>query len=503
MFRAGPVVGIKPPHSSKHAMHDKTIAELSAGLKNGDFSSVELTRHFLDRIARLDGGLNSFITVTEQQALAQAEAADARIRAGEAGPLTGIPIAHKDIFCTEGVRTSCGSRMLDPFIAPYDATVVGNLAAAGVVMLGKTNMDEFAMGSSNETSWYGPVRNPWDTERVPGGSSGGSAAAVAARLCVAATGTDTGGSIRQPAALCGVTGIKPTYGRVSRYGMIAFASSLDQAGPMTTSAEDAALLLAGMSGFDPRDSTSIDRPVEDYVAALGQPLQGLKVGLVAEFFGDGLDAGVGASVQGAIDELKKLGAEPVEVSLPNSHLSVPAYYVVAPAECSSNLSRMDGVRFGHRCEDPEDLMDLYERSRSEGFGDEVKRRILIGTYALSAGYYDAYYLKAQKVRRLIADDFRRAFEQVDILVGPASPGTAFGLGEKADNPVAMYLSDIYTIAVNLAGLPGMSIPAAPADGLPVGLQLIGNYFDEARLLSVAHQLQLATDWHRATPAGFE
>jgi aspartyl-tRNA(Asn)/glutamyl-tRNA(Gln) amidotransferase subunit A len=347
------------------------------------------------------------------------------------------------------------------------------------------------------------VKNPWDTERVPGGSSGGSASAVAARLCVAATGTDTGGSIRQPASFCGITGIKPTYGRVSRYGMIAFASSLDQAGPMTRSAEDAALLLTGMSGFDPKDSTSIDRPVEDYAAALGQDLKGLKVGVVKEFFGDGLDAGVGASVQAAIDELKRLGAEVVEVSLPNSGLSVPAYYVVAPAECSSNLSRMDGVRFGHRCEDPKDLVDLYERSRSEGFGDEVKRRILVGTYALSAGYYDAYYLKAQKIRRLISDDFRQAFEQVDVLVGPSAPDTAFKLGEKSDDPVSMYLSDIYTIAVNLAGLPGMSIPAAPAGGLPVGLQLIGNYFDEGRLLNVAHQLQLATDWHRATPGGFE
>jgi len=484
-------------------MHDKSIAELSAGLKSGEFSSVELTRHFLDRIAAHDGRLNSFITVTEEGALAQAAAADARIQAGDAGPLTGIPLAHKDIFCTRGVRTSCASKMLDPFVAPYDATVVTNLAEAGVVMLGKTNMDEFAMGSSNETSWYGPVRNPWDTDRVPGGSSGGSASAVAARLCAAATGTDTGGSIRQPASFCGITGIKPTYGRVSRYGMIAFASSLDQAGPMTRSAEDAALLLTGMSGFDPKDSTSIDRPVEDYAAALGRDLKGLKVGVVKEFFGDGLDAGVGASVQAAIDELKKLGADVMEVSLPNSGLSVPAYYVVAPAECSSNLSRMDGVRFGHRCEDPRDLTDLYERSRSEGFGDEVKRRILIGTYALSAGYYDAYYLKAQKIRRLISDDFKQAFEQVDVLVGPSAPDTAFKLGAKSDDPVSMYLSDIYTIAVNLAGLPGMSIPAAPANGLPVGLQLIGNYFEEARLLNVAHQLQLATDWHRATPGGFE
>ncbi len=484
-------------------MHNKSIAELAAGLQAGDFSSVELTRHFLDRIAALDGRLNSFITVTADQALAQAAAADQRIAAGEAGPLTGVPIAHKDIFCTDGVRTSCASRMLDPFIAPYDATVVANLAAAGAVMLGKTNMDEFAMGSSNETSWYGPVRNPWDTERVPGGSSGGSAAAVAARLCAAATGTDTGGSIRQPAAFCGLTGLKPTYGRVSRYGMVAFASSLDQAGPMTRSAEDAALMLTGMAGFDERDSTVAERPVDDYAGALGRELKGLKIGLVKEFFEQGLDGAVAASIEAAVDELRRLGAETVEISLPNSGLSVPSYYVVAPAECSSNLSRMDGVRFGHRCEDPKDLQDLYERSRSEGFGDEVKRRILIGTYALSAGYYDAYYLKAQKVRHLIADDFRQAFEKVDVILGPTTPGTPFRLGEKTDDPVSMYLSDIYTIAVNLAGLPGLSMPVAPANGLPVGMQLIGNYFQEGRLLNVAHRLQQATDWHRAVPGGFE
>ena len=370
-------------------------------------------------------------------------------------------------------------------------------------MLGKTNMDEFAMGSSNETSYFGPVRNPWDTETVPGGSSGGSAAAVAARLCVAATGTDTGGSIRQPAALTGITGLKPTYGRCSRWGMIAFASSLDQAGPMTRSAEDAALMLAAMAGFDERDSTSAERPVDDYVATLGNDIRGMRIGVVREFMGEGLDAGVGASVQAAMAELTRLGAELVEISLPNAGLSVPAYYVVAPAECSSNLSRFDGVRYGHRCEDPKDLEDLYERSRSEGFGPEVKRRIMIGTYALSAGYYDAYYLKAQKVRQLIAEDFRRAFEQCDVIVSPTAPGTAFRLGEKADDPVSMYLQDIYTIAVNLAGLPGMSIPAPASDGMPVGLQLIGNYFDEARLLNVAHQLQLVTDWHKQSPAGFE
>ncbi len=484
-------------------MHDKTLAELSAGLAAGDFSSVELTRHYLERIRRLDERLNSFITVTEEQALAQAEAADARRAAGEAGPLTGIPVAHKDIFCTLDVRTSCGSRMLDNFISPYDATVVERLADAGMVMLGKTNMDEFAMGSSNETSYYGPVRNPWDPERVPGGSSGGSAAAVAARLAPAATGTDTGGSIRQPAALTGITGLKPTYGRCSRWGMIAFASSLDQAGPMTRTAEDAALLLGGMAGFDERDSTSVDRPVEDYRAALDRPISGLKVGLVREFMDqEGLDAGVAAATEAVLEELRRQGAEVVEIALPNAHLSVPAYYVVAPAECSSNLSRFDGVRFGHRCEDPKDLEDLYERSRSEGFGAEVKRRILIGTYALSAGYYDAYYLKAQQVRQLIAADFRAAFEQVDLIVSPTAPDVAFPLGAKADDPVSMYLQDIYTIAVNLAGLPAISIPAPRAGGLPTGFQMIGNHFEEARLLNVAHRIQQETDWHRQAPEGF-
>ncbi|MCP5436203.1 MAG: Asp-tRNA(Asn)/Glu-tRNA(Gln) amidotransferase subunit GatA [Chromatiaceae bacterium] len=483
-------------------MHEQSIAQLSAGLHSGEVSSTELTTHMLQRIKAHDAVLNSFVTVTEELALEQAAAADARIAGGTAGPLTGIPIAHKDIFCTRDVRTSCGSRMLKDFISPYDATVVENLQRAGVVMLGKTNMDEFAMGSSNETSYFGPVRNPWDRETVPGGSSGGSAAAVAARLCIAATGTDTGGSIRQPAALTGITGIKPTYGRCSRWGMIAFASSLDQAGPMTRSAEDAALMLAGMAGFDERDSTSAQRPVDDYAAALSQDIRGVRIGIVREFMGEGLDAGVGASVQTAIDQLERLGAEIVEVSLPNAGLSVPAYYVVAPAECSSNLARFDGVRYGHRCDSPRDLEDLYKRSRSEGFGAEVKRRIMIGTYALSAGYYDAYYLKAQKVRQLIADDFRKAFTECDLIAGPTAPGTAFRLGEKADDPVSMYLQDIYTIAVNLAGLPGMSIPAPASGGMPVGLQLIGNYFDEARLLRVAHQLQLATDWHRQTPPAF-
>ncbi len=483
-------------------LHTQSVAALGALLQQRKLSSVELTRHFLERIGRFDGDLNALISVTAESALEQAAAADQQIAEGCAGPLTGIPILHKDIFCTQGVKTSCGSFMLDNFISPYDATVVSKLKAAGVVMLGKTNMDEFAMGSSNETSWYGAVKNPWDTQRVPGGSSGGSAAAVAARLGVAATGTDTGGSIRQPAALCGITGLKPTYGRVSRYGMIAFASSLDQAGPMTRSAEDAAYLLAAMAGFDERDSTSVERPVDDYVAMLGDSVKGLKIGVVKEFFETGLNADVAASMQQAMQQLQALGAELVDVSLPNSGYSVPAYYVVAPAECSSNLARFDGVRFGHRCDDPQDLEDLYKRSRAEGFGPEVRRRIMIGTYALSAGYYDAYYLQAQKVRQVIADDFRKAFVDVDVLLGPASPEPAFRLGEKADDPISMYLSDIYTIAVNLAGLPAMSVPAPAVAGLPVGLQLIGNYFEEGRLLNLAHQLQLATDWHMQMPKGY-
>jgi aspartyl-tRNA(Asn)/glutamyl-tRNA(Gln) amidotransferase subunit A len=480
-------------------MHDKSIAELGAGLRAGAFSSVELTRHSLARIERLDPALNSFVTVTAERALAQAEAADQRLRRGEAGPLTGIPIAHKDIFCTDGVRTSCGSRMLDNFVAPYDAAVVERLAAAGVVVLGKTNMDEFAMGSSNETSFYGPVHNPWDTARVPGGSSGGSAAAVAARLCTAATGTDTGGSIRQPAALCGITGLKPTYGRVSRFGMIAFASSLDQGGPMARSAADAAALLQAMAGFDARDSTSVAREVPEYSALLEADLQGLRVGLPKEYFGDGLDPAVARSMEAALEQYRKLGVEFRDISLPNTHLAVPTYYVVAPAECSSNLARYDGVRFGYRCQDPKDLTNLYRRSRSEGFGAEVKRRVMVGTYVLSAGYYDAYYLKAQRLRHLIADDFARAFEQVDLIMGPTAPGTAFRLGERTDDPVTMYLSDIYTIAANMAGLPALSLPVAPADALPVGLQIIGNYFSEDRLLGAAHRLQQATDWHLAAP----
>ena len=437
------------------------------------------------------------------RALAAAAQADAALSRGDAGPLTGIPIAHKDIFCTNGVRTSCGSRMLDNFVAPYDATVVERLAAAGVVVLGKTNMDEFAMGSSNETSFYGPVKNPWDLTRVPGGSSGGSAAAVAARLCPAATATDTGGSIRQPAALCGITGIKPTYGRVSRWGMIAFASSLDQGGIMTRSAADAAPLLQAMAGFDPKDSTSAQDPVPDYSAGLNADLKGLRIGLPKEYFGEGLDPGVAASIQEAIKVYEGLGASVHDISLPNSPLSVPVYYVVAPAECSSNLARFDGVRYGHRCSEPKDLADLYQRSRAEGFGAEVQRRIMIGTYVLSAGYYDAYYLKAQQIRHLISDDFRRAFEQVDVILGPTSPTTAFPLGSKADDPVAMYLNDIYTIATNLAGLPGMSIPVAPVGGLPVGLQIVGNYFEEGRLLNVAHRMQRETGWHLAVPDGFD
>ena len=484
-------------------MHTKTIAQLAAGLRNGDFSSEELTRAYLDRIARHDDSLNSFITVSEEEALQQAQAADQRLKAGDSTALTGIPVAQKDIFCTDGVLTTCGSRMLENFVAPYSATVIEKFNAAGAVMLGKTNMDEFAMGSSNETSYYGPVRNPWNTETVPGGSSGGSAASVAARLAPAATGTDTGGSIRQPAGLCGITGLKPTYGRVSRYGMIAFASSLDQGGPLAQTAEDAAILLGTMAGFDTRDSTSIDQAVPDYTANLNADIKGLKIGLPKEYFNEGLDAEVGKAVEAAIEEYKKLGAEIVDISLTNSHLAVPAYYVVAPAECSSNLSRFDGARFGHRCEAPQDLEDLYKRSRGEGFGPEVKRRIMIGTYALSAGYYDAYYLKAQKVRRLISEDFKQAFEQVDVIMGPTAPTVAFKLGEKKDDPITMYLSDIYTIAVNLAGLPGMSIPAGFAKQMPVGLQIIGNYFDEARLLNVAHRYQQVTDWHTHVPAGFE
>ena len=483
-------------------MINASLKELSLALASKKVSSVELTQLFLDRIERLNPTLNAFITVDREKSLNSARAADARIAAGNAGLLTGIPIAQKDIFCAEGWRTTCGSKMLANFVSPYDATVIRKMETeAGLVSLGKTNMDEFAMGSSNETSYFGQVCNPWDQARVPGGSSGGSAAAVAARLAPAATGTDTGGSIRQPAALCNLTGLKPTYGVVSRYGMIAFASSLDQGGPMAASAEDCALLLNTMAGFDERDSTSLERPVEDYSAALEQPLAGLRIGLPKEFFGDGCDAEVMTAVQAAIAEYRKLGATTVEVSLPNSHLSVPAYYVIAPAEASSNLSRFDGVRYGYRAPEYGNLDDMYMKSRAQGFGEEVKRRIMIGAYVLSHGYYDAYYLQAQRIRRLIANDFVEAFKSCDVIMGPTSPSTAFKLGEKAADPVQMYLSDIYTIAVNLAGLPGMSVPCGFAVGLPVGLQLIGNYFAEAKLLNVAHRYQQATDWHQRRPEG--
>lgn len=487
-------------------MHTLSLKQLADGLRERKFSSRELTQHYLYRIAALDpkasGGLNSYVTVCEDRALAQADAADARLAKGETGPLLGIPLAQKDIFCTRDVKTSCGSKMLDNFIAPYDATVVHKLDVAGMPMLGKTNMDEFAMGSSNETSFYGPVQNPWDRSKVPGGSSGGSAAAVTAGLAPVATGTDTGGSIRQPAALCGITGIKPTYGRVSRYGMVAFASSLDQGGVFARSAADCALVLQAMAGFDPRDSTSLDVPVPDYSMELNQPLKGLRIGRPKEYFAEGLEPGVRAAVEEAVQVYRKLGAQIIDISLPNTHLAVPTYYVVAPAEASSNLARFDGVRYGHRCENPKDLMDLYTRSRGEGFGSEVQRRIMVGTYVLSAGYYDAYYLKAQQVRRLIAEDFKQAFESVDLILGPTTTAPAFGLGEKFDDPVAMYLNDIYTISANLAGLPGMSIPAGFVDGLPVGLQLLGNHFQESQLLSAAHQFQQATDWHSRRPEGF-
>lgn len=484
-------------------MHNLTIAEMIQQLQGKQFSSVELTEHFLQRIEQYDPELNSFITVTREQALEQAKAADQRLAKGSAPNLCGVPLAHKDIFCTSGVRTSCGSKMLDNFISPYDATVVENYKHAGVVMLGKTNMDEFAMGSSNETSFYGPVKNPWDKNCVPGGSSGGSAASVAARLAPAATATDTGGSIRQPASLCGITGIKPTYGRVSRWGMIAFASSLDQAGLMTRSAEDAAILLQTMASYDNKDSTCVNHPIDDYTANLNHSLQGLKIGLPKEYFGEGLNPGTQAAVEQAIKTLQSLGATVKEISLPHSHLAVPAYYVIAPAECSANLSRFDGVRYGYRCKNPENLEDLYKRSRSEGFGDEVKRRIMVGCYALSAGYYDAYYAKAQKARRLIQQDFVNAFKEVDVVMGPTSPSPAFEFGAKGDDPVAMYLEDIYTIATNLAGLPGMSIPCGLADNKPVGLQIIGSYFAEAKILNLAHQFQNATDFHTLAPAGIE
>ena len=485
-------------------MINKSLKELAQALATKQISSVELSTLFLDRIERLNPDINAFVTVDREKTLAMARAADARIAAGTAGPLTGIPVAQKDIFCAEGWTTTCGSKMLANFVSPYDATVIRKMhSEAGMVSLGKTNMDEFAMGSSNETSYFGQVRNPWDRTRVPGGSSGGSAAAVAARLAPAATGTDTGGSIRQPAALCNLTGLKPTYGVVSRYGMIAFASSLDQGGPMAASAEDCALLLNTMVGFDERDSTSLNRPVEDYARDLDKPLNGLRIGLPKEFFGEGCDAEVMAAVRAAIAEYEKLGASCVEVSLPNSHLSVPAYYVIAPAEASSNLSRFDGVRYGYRAPEYGNLDDMYMKTRAQGFGAEVKRRILIGAYVLSHGYYDAYYLQAQRIRRLIANEFVEAFKSCDVIMGPTSPSTAFKLGEKAADPVQMYLSDIYTIAVNLAGLPGMSIPCGFVGGLPVGLQLVGNYFAESQLLNVAHRYQQATDWHARRPGAID
>ena len=477
-------------------MHTLSVAELSKSLKNKEFSSVELTQHYLDRINRSD--LNAFITVTDELALSQARAADAKLANGSGSVLTGIPFAHKDIFCTKGVKTSAGSKILDPFISPYDATLSHKLNIENMVMLGKTNMDEFAMGSSNENSFYGPVKNPWNKKMVPGGSSGGSAAAVAGRLSPFATGTDTGGSIRQPSSLCGITGIKPTYGRVSRYGMIAYASSLDQAGPMTQTAKDAALVLNAIAGFDEKDSTSALRDVPDYTKSLRDSIKGLKIGIPKEFFSDGLDSSVEKVITESMKEFEAMGAKLQQISLPNSAYAIPTYYIVAPCECSSNLSRLDGVRYGYRCKDPKDLNDLYLRSRSEGFGDEVKRRIMIGTYALSTGYYDAYYLKAQKVRQLISEDFKKAFQNVDIIMGPVSPTTAFELGAIKD-PVSMYLADIYTLSANLAGLPGMSIPAGFSNNLPVGLQMIGNYWSEEVLLNAAHQFQTQTDWHSVLP----
>ena len=483
-------------------LHHIGLTGLAAGLRARRFSSVELAEAFLKRIEASQGALNAFISVTRAQALGDAAAADRALAAGTGGALTGVPIAHKDLFCTQGVRTTCGSRMLADFVAPYDATVVAKLRGAGAVVLGKTNMDEFAMGSSNETSFYGPVRNPWNPQLVPGGSSGGSAAAVAARLVPGATGTDTGGSIRQPAALCGITGMKPTYGRVSRYGMVAFASSLDQGGTLTATAADAALMLREMAGFDPRDSTSVEKPIPDYVAVLEEPIAGLKIGVLAEFFDKGLDADNERCLREALKVLEGLGAKVTQASLPHLPLSVPVYYVVAPAEASSNLARYDGVRFGHRCEKPRDLNDMYRRSRGEGFGAEVKRRIMTGTYVLSAGYYDAYYLKAQRVRALINEDFVRAFKGVDVLIGPTTPTPAFPIGAKTSDPITMYLNDIYTIGANLAGLPAISVPCGFVQGLPVGLQIVGPHFSEARVLATAHAFQRATDWHARIPVGY-
>ncbi len=484
-------------------MHNDTLAELARKLRAKEVSSVEVTRHFLDRIATANPALNAFITVDAQKSLAQASAADARIAAGEAKPLTGIPVAHKDLFCAKGWRTTCGSKILENFVAPYDAHVIEQFDAAGAVILGKTNMDEFAMGSSNENSFFGPVRNPWDTKAVPGGSSGGSAAAVAARLAPAATGTDTGGSIRQPASFTGVSGLRPTYGRVSRYGMVAFASSLDQAGALGKTAHDLAMVLDVMAGFDARDSTCMDRPKDDYVGGLARGVKGLRIGVPREYFSKDLARDVGDPILAAIGEYKKQGAVVVEVGLPNQHLAVPVYYVLAPAEASSNLARYDGTRYGFRASGYTDLLDMYKKTRAQGFGPEVKRRILIGTYVLSHGYYDAYYLKAQRIRRLIARDFAEAFGQCDVIMGPAAPCVAYDIGAKVTDCVQMYLDDLYTIPINLAGLPGMSIPCGFGDkGRPVGLQIVGNYFDEARMLSAAHAFQQATDWHARAPGDF-
>ena len=484
-------------------MINLSLKELSEGLKQKKFSSVELTQFFLNRLDLHNSSINAFITIDKDKSLAMAKHSDEIIKEGNQDYLTGIPIAQKDIFCAEGWKTSCGSKMLDNFIAPYDSTVISKFNAVGAVNLGKTNMDEFAMGSSNETSFYGNVKNPWDIKTVPGGSSGGSAAAVAGRLAPAATATDTGGSIRQPASLCGLTGLKPTYGLVSRYGMIAFASSLDQAGPMCHTAEDCAAMMNVMSGHDPKDSTSIQRAKENYLTGISDPIKGLKIGVPKEFFSEGLDPEVEKIIERGINEYKKLGAEIVEISLPNNHLSIPVYYVIAPAEASSNLSRYDGVRYGYRTKEYDDLMEMYCKTREEGFGEEVKRRIMIGTYVLSAGYYDAYYLKAQKIRRLISEDFKKAFENCDVILGPSAPSVAFPIGEKKEDPLKMYMQDVYTISTNLAGLPGLSMPAGLMNKLPVGIQLIGNYFSEAKLLNIANIFQMNTDWHNLSPEEFK
>jgi len=480
-----------------------TIKQINEDLKKRKYSCMELISFFLKRIKKFDKNLNSFITVTEENALAQAQISDTNIARGEINLLTGIPIAHKDIFCTKGIKTSCGSKMLDNFISPYDATIVAKLAEQGAIMLGKTNMDEFGMGSSNENSYYGFVKNPWDLQRVPGGSSGGSAAACAARFVLGATGSDTGGSIRQPAAFCGVTGIKPTYGLASRFGMIAFASSLDQAGIIATNAEDAAILLQEMIGFDKKDSTSINRPKTNFLSSLNDSLKNLTIGLPKEYFTKNITVEVAFALDAAISVLEKLGAKVKEISLPHTNIAMSVYYIIAPAEASSNLARFDGMRFGYQCKNPVDIQDLYLRTRSEGFGDEVKRRIVMGTYVLSHGYLDAYYLKAQKVRQLITDDFKKAFNKVDIILSPTTPSSAFKIGMKSKDPINMYLSDIYTVAVNLAGLPGISIPIGFDEEVPIGMQLIGNYFAENKILNIAHKYQMETNWHKKIPENFE